>query len=244
MINHHKWVATDMDPVSAPQGSNFYVRIFRAFFMVPVGVWKREETRILKTQGHQSWFLTLIYNKMIPYLIIDVFILFSIYTLFGMGGIKVQAMTNLFAIIWGEGVNYIEHYGLRREKDEQGIYESVQCQHAWSADASPVFARIQRHSDHHAHKFRPYQVMRRLERAPTMPYEYLVMYLIAFIPPLYRYVMDPRVNSINDAKKGIRNPDAWNNEMPPSEADKFRHKVVVVYMSFIVVAITYLTMIV
>ena len=74
-----------------------------------------------------------------------------------------------------------------------------------------------------------------------MPYEYIWMLFLGLCPPLYRYVMDPRVNSINDAKKGIRNPDAWNNEMPPSEADKFRHKVCMVYFAGWMVFATYLT---
>ena len=119
-------------------------------------------------------------------------------------------------------VNYLEHYGLRREKDENGITESVGYMHSWSSVSSPVSFRIQRHSDHHAHVFRPYQILRRFDRAPHMPYEYILMLYIAFFPPLYKMLMDPRVKSIRDAQKGIRNDDQWNNEMPPSEADKKR----------------------
>ena len=59
-------------------------------------------------------------------------------------------------MFWLETVNYLEHYGLRRRKDENGIYESVGYVHSWSCVASPFAFKIQRHSDHHAHKFRPY----------------------------------------------------------------------------------------
>jgi alkane 1-monooxygenase len=32
-----------------------------------------------------------------------------------------------------EIVNYVEHYGLKREKDENGVYEAVSVRHSWNA---------------------------------------------------------------------------------------------------------------
>jgi hypothetical protein len=34
---------------------------------------------------------------------------------------------------------------------------------------------------------------------------------LAVCPPVFHYIMDPRVKSIEDAKDGIKNPDTWNN---------------------------------
>jgi alkane 1-monooxygenase len=56
---------------------------------------------------------------------------------------------------WMELLNFTEHYGLRRALGKDGIYESIGLMHAWSAPASPVMFRMQRHTDHHAHMFRP-----------------------------------------------------------------------------------------
>jgi alkane 1-monooxygenase len=97
-------------------------------------------------------------------------------------------------------LNYTEHYGLRREKDENGVYESVGYMHAWNALASAFMFRAQRHSDHHAHKYRPMQILIRLDHAPTMPYEYIFMFFLALFPPLWFYLMDPMVISIEDAR--------------------------------------------
>lgn len=36
-------------------------------------------------------------------------------------------------ILMIEIVNYVEHYGLKREKDENGVYESVSVRHSWNA---------------------------------------------------------------------------------------------------------------
>lgn len=101
---------------------------------------------------------------------------------------------------WDEMINYVEHYGLRRTMDKDGIFESIGYMHSWSASASPVAFKIQRHSDHHAHKFRPYHILRRFERAPTLPFEYILMLWLAFCPPMWFYIVDPMVKSIEDHK--------------------------------------------
>jgi hypothetical protein len=71
-----------------------------------------------------------------------------------------------------------------------------------------------------------------------MPYEYIVMLYMALVPPLFYYVMDPRVKSINDAKDGIENPDQWNNEQPMSKDDEARHKVVIFFLATVSLGIT------
>ena len=76
----------------------------------------------------------------------------------------------LTQIMFLETVNYIEHYGLERQKDENGIYESITKMHSWNCKSGPVLIRLQRHSDHHLHGYRPYQTLRRIDDAPAMPF--------------------------------------------------------------------------
>ena len=57
-----------------------------------------------------------------------------------------------------------------------------------------------------------------------MPFEYILILALAACPPVYQYIMDPKVKAIEDAKDGIPNPDSWNNETPMSEADKVRYR--------------------
>jgi len=49
-------------------------------------------------------------------------------------------------MLWGvwylEVINYIEHYGLMRKKDENGIYESINKNHSWNSLSSPCLFRI------------------------------------------------------------------------------------------------------
>ena len=144
---------------------------------------------------------------MTSYLIIHLSMLFGISQIFGFQSLKYHLCYVGTSIMFAEMVNYIEHYGLLRRLDENGIHESINKMHSWNYLSGSVLIRLQRHSDHHAHKFRPYQILRRMDDAPYMPYEYLHCYMISLIPPLWFYIMNPRVQSVNDFVSGIKNPD-------------------------------------
>jgi len=53
--------------------------------------------------------------------------------------------------------------------------------------------QLQRHSDHHAHPARSYQALRHFDSSPQLPTGYASMLLLAYVPPLWFAVMDPRV---------------------------------------------------
>ena len=98
-----------------------------------------------------------------------------------------------------EVVNYLEHYGLLRQKrdDGSGRYERTRPEHSWNSDnvsSNVLLYHLQRHSDHHAHPMRRFQALRHFEEAPELPSGYATMIVLALVPPLWRRVMDPRVD--------------------------------------------------
>ncbi len=52
---------------------------------------------------------------------------------------------------------------------------------------------LERHSDHHANPTRRYQTLRHFDDAPQLPSGYGLMLGLAYMPPLWRTVMDKRV---------------------------------------------------
>ena len=94
-------------------------------------------------------------------------------------------------IFFIELINYVEHYGLIRQKDSRGIYEPITERHSWNSASSALLFRIQRHSDHHMHSYRPYQILRRFDHAPELPYDYLFSLLLALCPRAWFAAMDP-----------------------------------------------------
>jgi alkane 1-monooxygenase len=102
-----------------------------------------------------------------------------------------------------EVVNYLEHYGLLRQKvaSKSGDageerYERCQPEHSWNSNhvASNVFLyHLERHSDHHAHPTRRYQALRHFDESPQLPSGYAALIGIALVPPLWFKLMDKRV---------------------------------------------------
>lgn len=119
-----------------------------------------------------------------------------------------------------ELINYVEHYGLRREEVRcaaplkslvshwllqqvsPGVYERVDVTHSWNAPhrvTNALLFKLQRHSDHHAHSQRRYHVLRSFEESPQLPTGYAGMAVLALIPPLWFYIMDNLVEQYNKA---------------------------------------------
>jgi hypothetical protein len=82
--------------------------------------------------------------------------------------------------------------------------------HSWNSLSSPVLFRIQRHSDHHAHAFRPYQILRRFDDAPYHPFEYLHSFVMCMVPPLWFYIINPRVDALKDLQNGKKSKTCFD----------------------------------
>jgi alkane 1-monooxygenase len=98
-----------------------------------------------------------------------------------------------------EVVNYMEHYGMLRQKigvGERQRYERVDPSHSWNSNniaTNVLLYHLQRHSDHHANPTRRYQALRHVDEAPQLPTGYAGMIVLAWIPPVWRRVMDHRL---------------------------------------------------
>ena len=98
-----------------------------------------------------------------------------------------------------EVVNYMEHYGMLRQKVGEGDrerYERVLPGHSWNSNniaTNVLLYHLQRHSDHHANPTRRYQTLRDFEESPVLPTGYAGMIVLAAVPAVWRRVMDQRV---------------------------------------------------
>lgn len=104
-----------------------------------------------------------------------------------------------------ELINYIEHYGLRRNRLQDGTYEKVNIRHSWNAPhriSNYLFFKLQRHSDHHENSYKPYQILCSYEDSPMLPHGYLVCLLIACFPRYWFDMMDPLVREYRKEGKG------------------------------------------
>lgn len=194
---HHKRVSTDEDPASSRLGQSIYNFIPRSVVGGYFSAWKLERQR-LETRGFAFWS---VHNEMIRFTAIQTALLVAIFAFFGLKALTGFVLAAIVGFSMLETVNYIEHYGLRREKKANGKYERVMPAHSWNSNhpyGRLVLYELTRHSDHHYLASRPYQVLRHFEEAPQMPTGYPGMMLLALIPPIWFSVMDKRVMEVQE----------------------------------------------
>ena len=77
--------------------------------------------------------------------------------MFGPALIPFVVIQAVFGFSLLESVNYLEHYGLLRQKTSSGRYERCMPEHSWNSDhlvTNLFLYHLQRHSDHHANPTR------------------------------------------------------------------------------------------
>ena len=189
---HHVRVATPEDPASSRLGENLYRFWIRTVTGSLRSAWEIEAKRYRRKDTHpfhlgndvlNAWLMTVVLwgalliwlgVGILPYLVLQAIIGFSLL----------------------EIVNYLEHYGMLRQKTDSGRYERVLPLHSWNSNniaTNVLLYHLQRHSDHHANPTRRYQTLRDYKESPALPTGYSGMIVLALFPPLWRRVMDKRV---------------------------------------------------
>ena len=177
---HHVNVSTPDDPASSRMGESFYRFWFRTVTGSVRSAWRIEAKRYRRKNTHpfhlgndvlNAWLMTValwgplviwLGPGLLPYLILQAVIGFSLL----------------------EAVNYLEHYGMLRRQTDSGRYERVLPMHSWNSNniaTNVLLYHLQRHSDHHAHPTRRYQVLRDYRESPALPTGYAGMIVLALV---------------------------------------------------------------
>jgi alkane 1-monooxygenase len=189
---HHVKVATPEDPASARLGESFYAFWPRTVAGSLRSAWELERTRLRRLDSG-PWTAR---NDILTAWAMSLALFALLAAVFGAEVLAFLAIQAVVGFSLLEVVNYLEHYGLLRQRREDGRYERTRPEHSWnsnSAASNVLLYHLQRHSDHHANPVRRYQALRHVQEAPQLPTGYAGMILLALVPPLWRRVMDHRV---------------------------------------------------
>jgi len=196
-VGHHAEVATPEDSASARYGESIYRFALRE---IPGGLrrgWRLERDR-LQRRGYRTWSWR---NEILQSYALSALLYGGLVAVFGPVVLPFLLLQAAWAWWQLTSANYIEHYGLLREKDAGGHYERCQPHHSWNANhvaSNLVTFHLERHSDHHAWAARHYQSLRHFDDVPQLPSGYFGMFLLSYVPPLWRRVMDPKVLALVD----------------------------------------------
>jgi alkane 1-monooxygenase len=225
---HHVRVATPEDPASARLGESFWAFLPRTAWGSLSSSWHLEVERLRRT-GSGPWTYK---NDILNAWAMTVGLYVVLIAVFGWVVFPYLLIQSVVGASLLEVVNYLEHYGLMRQKREDGRYERTAPEHSWNSNnvaSNVLLYHLQRHSDHHANPTRRYQALRHMDDAPQLPTGYAGMIVLALFPPVWRRVMDHRLlehyegdvvraNIQPRARKRVMKRYGSGGSVPPAQA--------------------------
>ena len=187
VYGHHRYVATKDDPATAPRGRNVYQHIFISSYQGYLSAWNIEKSRLARR--HQRIYS--FNNVFIRGVLMSALLVLCCYWLAGWLGVAYFSIVALSSKSILEIVNYMEHYGLVRDKSTP-----VAPRHSWNTNkkiSSWSMFNLSRHSHHHAQGHIPFHQLKPYEDAPMMLNGYLGTISLTLVPPLWFKLMKPKL---------------------------------------------------
>lgn len=189
---HHLHVSTPEDPSTARINQSLYAFWIQTVFGTYNKAWKIQGK--LNEIEKRSFFS--LKNDMFWFTLIQVGYLSSLFLLFGFYGFLIVFSAGVVGFLLLETINYIEHYGLRRNLLQSGRYERVTEKHSWNSNhilGRIMLYELTRHSDHHYKSQKKYQILEYHDESPQMPFGYPTSMVLSLFPPLWFSVMNKRI---------------------------------------------------
>lgn len=196
VLVHHPHVGTPSDPNTSRKGESLYRYVWRAWTGSFAQGFQAEAAR-LKRIGRPGW-----RNPYVVYVSGAVLCLTAAMILGGWQALAFYLALCAHAQLQLLMSDYVQHYGLQRATDINGKPEPVTARHSWNSPhwfSSALMLNATRHSDHHARPGRHYAALDLPKNAPMLPRPLPLMASVALIPPLWRRIMDPRVERWRNA---------------------------------------------
>jgi alkane 1-monooxygenase len=188
---HHVRVGTVDDPATARFGENVYAFWLRSL----AGSFRHALKLEAMRRGHRGQ--GVLHDRVWQLTALSAGYAAAAWAFAGWAGLAFWVLQALIAVLLLETTNYLEHYGLRRERGQP-----VGPQHSWDSDqwlSNAFLFNLERHADHHAHPERPFEALRATPAAVQLPMGYAGMVVLAWLPPLWRAVMHPRLAHVHAA---------------------------------------------
>tara|TARA_R110002049_G_scaffold252264_1_gene426886 strand:+ start:22324 stop:23505 length:1182 start_codon:yes stop_codon:yes gene_type:complete len=187
VYNHHLELGCEDDPATSPRGRTIYTHYLLSHFGQSRFLYIMEQQR-LKRLGSRfiSWKNRWIrgYAMSLPSIIL-------FWMAGGWIGLGVMLASWAIAGFELEVLNYLEHYGLIREKGKP-----IEYHHSWDVGESPItqwgFIEIGRQGDHHDRGETHFWELEEVG-SPDTGYGYYAMFAMILVPPVWERFIKPRL---------------------------------------------------
>ncbi len=188
---HHRHAATLPDPATARQHESLWQFMPRYFF----GVFA-DSLRLSRQHPGKL-------NEALCLSVLSLVLALTFFGTAGWKGLTFWVIQSLMAQILVAAIDYVEHWGLARN-ELNGRYERMGPQHTWDCAnriSDALLFNLPRHSSHHLEPSLDCDALYRVPQSPQMPTGYAGMVVLAFVPPLFRTIMTPRLPARLQAKE-------------------------------------------
>lgn len=189
---HHRDVSTPEDAASSRMGESIYKFAAREFPGAVMRAWDIEKDRLTR-RDKSVWHPG---NQILQSYALTAVLWIGLTMAFGWMMLPFLLVHTFFAWWQLTSANYVEHYGLLRARGDDGKYEVCKPHHSWNSNhiySNLALFHLERHSDHHSHPLRRYQSLRHFPDLPQLPNGYFGVYVLAYVPWAWFYVMDKRL---------------------------------------------------
>lgn len=191
-FGHHVRVGTPEDPATSRLGENIFAFWLRTITGSFISAWKIR----LQHLAVRKNITALIYHPFVEFIAWPLLYLGCVGYFFGNSVVVSAVIVSFISVLLLETINYIEHYGLTRHKNENGRLQTVESFHSWNSDhevGRVLLYELTRHSDHHYKAYKKYQNLDHHDNSPQLPFGYPTSILMALIPPVWFQLMNPLV---------------------------------------------------
>lgn len=203
-FHHHATVGDVSAGPTAPRGMSIYRFAPTDFLHGLRNAWVVESTR-LRRAGAGWW-----HNRMLQDHALGLGMAIAFFAAFGSAGLILFIGQAVIAVFCFEVITYVHHYGLVREEDEEPGPQHAWAHHCWLTNCLTFNNTFQ--SDHHLRPGIPYYELHAMYGAPQLPASYFTMFCAALVPPLWRALMDKRLDALAKERGKAGEAPEWLRE--------------------------------
>ena len=186
VYNHHLELASEDDPATAPRGRTIYGHYLLSYLGQSKFVFNMEKERLARIGvSFVSW-----QNRWIRGYLMSVPSVALFFAAGGWIGVAALAAVWMVSNFELEALNYLEHYGLVRVKDQP-----IDYRHNWDNNTlftSWFFIEIGRQADHHDRGETHFWELENVG-APNTGWGYFSVFALALVPPIWHWYMRKRL---------------------------------------------------
>jgi hypothetical protein len=187
VYNHHLELGHEDDPATCPRGRNIYMHYLLSHFGQSRFLYLMEKQRLAR---RRKPFLTY-ENRWIRGYMMALPTVFLFWWAGGWMGLAVMLAMWIISGFELEVLNFLEHYGLIREKGQP-----IEYRHSWDIGNSPVtqfgFIEIGRQGDHHDRGETHFWELEEVG-SPDTGLGYYAMFSLLLVPPMFESFIKPHL---------------------------------------------------